>query len=69
MSLSKEQLSEEIVQMRLAVIKEYMLKGILPIDDLLMSLNCIPVDCDTLDKCKCGNGISCGKPTAHFQIP
>lgn len=69
MSLSKEQLSEEIVQMRLAVIKEYMLKGILPIDDLLMSLNCIPVDCDTLDKCKCDNGISCGKPTAHFQIP
>lgn len=69
MSLSKEQLSEEIVQMRLAVIKEYMLKGILPIDDLLMSLNCIPVDCDTLDKCKCGKGLSCGEPTAHFQIP
>jgi hypothetical protein len=68
MSLSKEQLSEEIVQMRLAVIKEYMLKGILPIDDLLMSLNCIPVDCDTLDKCKC-RGTSCGEPTAHFQIP
>lgn len=68
MSLSKEQLSEEIIQMRLAVIKEYMLKGILPIDDLLMSINCIPVDCDTLDKCKC-RGTSCGEPTAHFQIP
>jgi len=51
--------------MRLAVIKEYMLKGILPIDDLLTSLNCIPVDCDTLDKCKCG-GTVCGNPTAHF---
>lgn len=68
MSLSKEQLQEEIVQMRLAVIKEYQLKGILPIDDLLMSLNCIPVDCDTLDKCKC-RGTVCGEPTAHFQIP
>ena len=68
MSMSKEQLEEEIVQMRLAVIKEYMLKGILPIDDLLMSINCIPVDCNTLDKCSCG-GISCGEPTAHFQIP
>lgn len=67
-SLSVEQLEEEIVQMRLAIIKEYMLKGILPINDLLMSLNCIPVDCDTLDKCGC-NRISCGKPTAHFQIP
>lgn len=68
MSMSKEQLEEEIVQTRLAVIKEYMLKGILPIDDLVVSLNCIPVDCDTLDKCKC-RGTVCGEPTAHFQIP
>ena len=68
MSMSKEQLQEEIVQMRLAVIKEYMLKGILPIEDLLTSVNCIPVDCDTLDKCKC-RGTICGEPTAHFQIP
>ena len=68
MSMSKEQLEEEIVQMRLAVIKEYMLKGILPVDDLVMSINCIPVDCDTLDKCKC-RGTVCGDPVAHFQIP
>lgn len=68
MSLSVEQLEEEIVQMRLAIIKEYQLKGILPIEDLLVSLNCIPVDCDTLDKCKC-RGTACGDPTAHFQIP
>lgn len=68
MSMSKEQLQEEIVQMRLAVIKEYMLKGILPIDDLVMAINCIPVDCDTLDKCRC-SGTACGTPTAHFQIP
>ena len=67
-SISKEQLEEEIVQMRLAVIKEYMLKGILPINDLLMAINCVPVDCDTLDKCKC-SGTICGKPIAHFQIP
>ena len=65
MSMSKEQLQEEIVQMRLAVIKEYMLKGILPIDDLVMAINCIPVDCETLDKCRCAGRI-CGTPTAHF---
>ena len=45
-----------------------MLKGILPVDDLLMSINCVPVDCDTLDKCKCRGNV-CGEPTAHFQIP
>ena len=68
MSMSKEQLQEEIVQMRLAVIKEYMLKGILPIDDLVAAINCVPVDCDTLDKCSCRGNV-CGEPTAHFQIP
>ena len=68
MSMSKEQLEQEIVEMRLAVIKEYMLKGILPIDDLVAAINCVPVDCDTLDKCKC-RGTVCGDPTAHFQIP
>lgn len=68
MSMSKEQLEEEIIEMRLAVIKEYALKGTLPIEDLLMSINCVPIDCDTLDKCFCG-GVSCGSPTAHFQIP
>lgn len=68
MSMSKEQLEEEVVQMRLAIIKEYMLKGILPIDDLVVSINCIPVDCDTLDKCRC-RGTACGDPIAHFQIP
>ena len=68
MSMSKEQLQEEIVQMRLSVIKEYMLKGILPIDDLVAAINCIPVDCESLDKCKCGGRV-CSIPTAHFQIP
>lgn len=67
-SLSIEQLEQEVVEYRLAVIKEYMMKGILPVQDLLMSLNCIPVDCDSLDKCNCGFS-GCGEPTAHFEIP
>ena len=68
MSMSIEQLEQDIIDMRLLIIKEYMLKGILPVQDLLVSLNCIPVDCETLDKCRCG-GNSCSKPVAHFQIP
>ena len=68
MSLSVEQLEDEIVQMRLLVIKEYMMQGGIPVDDLVMSINCIPVDCDTLDKCRCGGDV-CGTPTAHFQMP
>mgnify|MGYP006991634713 CR=1 FL=1 len=38
----------------------------LPIKDLLTSLNCIPVDCKSLDKCCEG---SYSPPIAHFEIP
>lgn len=68
-SMSVEQLEEEIVNTRLLIIKEYMLKGVLPVQDLLLALNCIPVDCKSLDKCCC-NQSTCGSdPVAHFEIP
>lgn len=68
MSLSIPQLEDEIVEMRLLVLKEFQLKGILPYKDLLQSINCIPVDCRDLDKCPCN--VDChGEPVAHFEIP
>lgn len=68
-SISIEQLCQDVVDMRLLIIKEYMLRGILPIQDLLVSLNCIPVDCKDLAKCGC-NSSNCGQnPIAHFEIP
>lgn len=67
-SMSIEQLEDEIVDTRLSIIKEYSLKGVLPVRDLLLSLNCIPVDCQDLDKCHC-NSSYVGKPQAHFQVP
>lgn len=69
MSMSKEQLEQDIVDLRLLIIKEYMLKGILPVQDLLVSINCIPVDCDSLDKCRCNTKAIGSNPIAHFQIP
>ena len=67
-ALSVEQLEDEIVATRLQVIKEYQLKGVLPIKDLLLSINCIPVDCKNLERCP-----SCkeyeGTPMLHFEIP
>ena len=51
MSISQEQLEDEIVATRLQVIKEYQLQGILPLKDLLMAINCIPVDCKDLERC------------------
>lgn len=68
LSLNIKQLEDEVVACRLAVLKEHLLKGIFPIKDLLMSINCIDVDCQALERCKCTfttdyDGIQ------HFEIP
>ena len=67
-TMSIEQLEDDIVDERMLIMKEYSLKGILPIRDLLISINCIPVDCKDLDKCNCKSSYT-GKPVAHFEIP
>lgn len=67
-SMSLEQLEDEVVEERLGVIKEYSLKGLIPIKDLMVSLNCIELDCKSLDKC-CEPEDNFSKPVAHFQIP
>lgn len=68
MSLSTEQLEDEIVTERLQLIKEYVMKDALPKRDLLLSLNCINVDCKDLERCRCRNKLD-STPQAHFEIP
>lgn len=67
LSMSFEQLCQDIVDERLQIIKEYSLKGILPFKDLYLSINCISVDCKNIESCRCNT--SNGTPTAHFEIP
>ena len=50
MSLSEEQLEDEIIEERLQIIKEYALKGIVPIKDLLLAVNCVEIDCKEIAK-------------------
>lgn len=69
MSMSLEQLMDEIVDERLQVLKEYSLKGVLPVKDLYLSINCIPVDCKDLERCGCEYNADCETITAHFEIP
>lgn len=69
LNMSLEQLEDDIVDERLIIIKEYAMKGILPKKDLQLSLNCIPVDCESLDRCPCDNINDCEELVAHFQIP
>ena len=66
-TISREQLEDDIVDERLQIIKEYSLKNLIPRNDLLMSINCVDVDCKSLDKCPCGNDLT--RPELHFEIP
>ena len=68
LSMSLDQLKDDIIDERLQIIKEYSLKGIIPGKDLYLSINCIPVDCENIERCNCKE-IECGTPTAHFEIP
>lgn len=67
-SISMEQLEDDIVDERLQILKEYSLRGTLPVKDLLVSINCINVDCKDLDRCRCREQF-CADPVAHFEIP
>lgn len=70
LSMSLEQLCQDIVDERLQILKEYSLKGILPLRDLYLSINCIPVDCKDIERCKCNIRDICSEPPiAHFEIP
>ena len=69
LSMSIEQLSQDIIDERLQILKEYSLKGILPTKDLYLSINCIPVDCKSVDKCMCSQNNLSEPPMAHFEIP
>jgi len=66
-TISIDQLKDDVVDERLQIIKEYSLKNLIPRNDLLMSINCINVDCKSMDKCPCGSSIT--PPMAHFEIP
>ena len=66
-TISLEELKDAIIEERLQIIKEYSLKNLIPRNDLLMSINCIEVDCKSLDKCP--STIEYTTPQLHFEIP
>lgn len=65
-NMSIEQIEDEIIQERLQIIKEYSMKGLIPKNDLLLSINCIKVDCKNIESC-CNS--TDGTSTYHFEIP
>ena len=65
-NMSLEQLEDEVVEERLLIIKKYSMQNAIPRKDLFYSLNCIEIDCKSLDKC-CESNFSA--PVMHFEIP
>jgi len=66
-AISMDQLEDDVVDERLQIIKEYSFKGITPTKDLMIAINCVKLDCLSLDKCPCGTDFT--KPELHFEIP
>lgn len=66
-SLNLEQLEDEVVEERLAIIKKYSIQNLIPRKDLFYSLNCIELDCKSLDKCCIDDPDD--ELVAHFEIP
>lgn len=68
LSMNMEQLEDEVVATRQEILHQYFLKGQFPIKDLLLSINCIDVDCKSLERCSCANDDD-DTLVAHFEIP
>lgn len=69
LSMNMDQLQDEIVACRLEILHQHFLKGVFPIKDLLMAINCVDVDCKSLERCSCGKASEDDTIVAHFEIP
>jgi hypothetical protein len=65
--MSFEQIEDELIEKRLFIIKQLYSKNMLKPEDLMVALNCIPVDCADPTKCHCGKDSH--KTEMHFEIP
>ena len=65
-AMSLEQLTDEVVAERNNIAKEYLLKGVMTLQELYNAVNCVEVNCDFMSKC-CD--LPVGKKALHFEIP
>lgn len=65
-TISLEQLQDEVVAERNIIMREYLLKGVLTLEELFLAINCVEVDCAPMSKC-CD--LPVGEKALHFEIP
>lgn len=61
------QLEDEIVNKRNSLIKKYSLNGLIPIQDLIQSIECVSLECN--DVANCCSGIKSGTKALRFTLP
>lgn len=66
-SFSMDQIQDAIIQERMQIIKEYSMKNMIPVRDLMISIPCVEVDCKDIDRC-CSTQYPLEK-LKHIEIP
>lgn len=64
--ISIEQIADEVVAEKNHLLRDYLLKGVMSLDELYLAINCIEVDCESMSKC-CN--LQVGEKALHFEIP
>ena len=67
--ISQDQIEDEVLETRSAVIKDWYLKNMLNLSDMMVAINCIEVDCKDQNKCSCMSSLANAKMAKHFEIP
>ena len=62
-----EQIEDDVVRERLSLIKEYSLKNLIPKKDLILSIPCLSVDCESVERCCLSDRDS--EKLRHVEIP
>lgn len=67
--VSQEQIEDECLEARCAIIKDWYLKNMLNLGDMMVAINCVEVDCKDQNKCSCMSSLANAKMAKHFEIP
>ena len=67
MPLTLEQIEDAIINERMKTIKDYASRNLIPVKDLTYSIKCIPVDCESLERCPCTPSET--EKLKHIELP
>lgn len=69
--ISIDQITDEVVAERNLLIRDYLLKGVISLNELYLAINCVEVNCENMSKCCLNNSdlLNVGEKAFHFEIP